>query len=60
MKCKCKIFDSKVSDVILIYALIYSSISNWKGYVGLKYQLYNFTTKSQTCKCALGLVLLMC
>ena len=34
-------FDSKVPDVILTYALIYSSIFNRKkGYVGLKHQLY--------------------
>ena len=33
---KCKIFDSKVPDVILIYALIYPSIFNQKGYVELK------------------------
>ena len=56
---KCKIFDSKVPDIILIYALIYPTIFNWKGYVNLKHQLYNFTTKSQTCKWALGLVLLV-
>ena len=56
---KCKIFDSKIPDVGLIYALIYPSIFNQKGYVDLKHQLYNFTTKSQTCKCALGLVLLV-
>ena len=29
------------------------------GYVDLKHQLYNFTTKSQALKCALGLVLLV-
>ena len=51
-------FDSKVLDVILTYALIYSSIFNRKGCVELKHQLY-FTTKSQTRECALGLVLLV-
>ena len=40
MKCKCKIFGNKVPDVILMYALIYSSIFNRKGYVELKHQLY--------------------
>ena len=40
MHYRCKIFDSKVPDVILTYALIYSSIFNRKGYVGLKHQLY--------------------
>ena len=58
MNYRCKIFDSKVPDVILTYALNYSSIFNQKGCVELKHQLY-FTTKSQTRKCALGLVLLV-
>ena len=35
-----QIFDSKVPDVILTYALIYSSIFNRKGCVELKHQLY--------------------
>ena len=30
-----------------------------RGYVNLKHQLYNFATKSQTGKWALGLVLLV-
>ena len=50
---------SKVPDVILIYALIYPLFLTKKGYVDLKHQLYNFTTKSHTCKCAFGLVLLV-
>ena len=33
-------FDSKVPDVILTYALIYFSILNRKGCVELKHQLY--------------------
>ena len=56
---RCKIFDSKIPDIVFIYALLYPSILNWKGYVDLKHQLYNFFTKSQTHKCALGLVLLV-
>ena len=37
---KCKIFDSKIPSVVLIYALIYSSIFNRSSYVELKHQLY--------------------
>ena len=59
MNYRCKIFGSQIPDVILIYALIYPSIFNQKAYVDLKHQLYNFITKSQTHKCALGLVLLV-
>ena len=40
MKCKCKIFGSKVPDVILMYAWFILLIFNWKGYVELKHQLY--------------------
>ena len=40
MNYRCKIFDGKVPDVILTYALIYSSIFNRKGCVELKHQLY--------------------
>ena len=40
MNYRCKTFDGKVPDVILIYALIYSSNCNWKGCVELKHQLY--------------------
>ena len=36
MNYRCKIFGSKLPDVILTYALIYSSIFNQKGYVNLK------------------------
>ena len=59
MNYRCKIFGSKVPDIILTYALIYPPIFNWKGYVTLKHQLYAFTTKCQIRKCALGLVLLV-
>ena len=59
MNYRCKIFDSKVPDVILTYALIYSSIFNRKGCVEFKAPIIYFTTKSQTRKCALGLVLLV-
>ena len=40
MNYRCKIFDSKVPDVILTYAFIYASIFNRKGYVEFKLQLY--------------------
>ena len=40
MNYRCKIFDSKVPDVILTYALICPSNFNRKGYVELKHQLY--------------------
>ena len=51
-------FDSKVPDVILTYALIYSSIFNRKGCVELKHQLYTSPPNPRR-KCALGLVLLV-
>ena len=40
MNYRCKIFDSKIPDVILTYAFVYSSIFNRKGCVELKHQLY--------------------
>ena len=40
MNYRCKIFDSKVPDVILTYALIYPSNLTEGGYVELKHQLY--------------------
>ena len=59
MDYRCKIFGSKLPDIILIYALNYPSIFNQKGYADLKHHLCNFTNKSQTHKCALRLVLLV-
>ena len=59
MNYRCKIFDSKVPDVILMYALIYPSNFNRKGYVEFKAPIIYFTTKFQIHKCALELVLLV-
>ena len=59
MNYRCKIFDSKVPDVILTYALIYSSIFNRKRLCWIKAPIIYFTTKSQTRKCAFRLVLLV-
>ena len=59
MNYRCKIFDSKVPDVILTYAFIYSSIFNRKCCVELKHQLYTSPPNSQTRKCAFRLVLLV-
>ena len=52
-------FDSKVPDVILTYALIYSSIFNRKGCVELKHQLYTLPPNPRHASVALGLVLLV-
>ena len=59
MNYKCKIFGSKVPDVILMYALNYPSIFNQKGYADLKHQLNIFTIKHQMHQWALGLFLLV-
>ena len=51
---KCKIFDSKVPDVIHIYTLIYPSNFNQKGYVELKHQLYTSPPNSRHASVHLG------
>ena len=47
---KCKIFGSKVPDIILMYALNYPYIFNQKGYADIKHKLNIFTPKHQMCK----------
>ena len=59
MNYRCKIFDSKVPDVILTYALIYPSNFNRKGYVELKHQLYTSPPNPRDASVHLGLVLLV-
>ena len=51
---KCKIFDSKVHNVMLWYALNYPFIFNQNVYANLKHKLHIFDIKHQTHKCALG------
>ena len=51
MTYNCKLFDSKVHNVMLLYASNYPSIFNQKGYANLKHQLNIFIIKHQTCIC---------
>ena len=60
MNYRYNMFDSKLPDVILTICFdLFFYFFNRKGCVEFKAPIIYFTTKSQTRKCALGLVLLV-